>query len=237
MVIELARLIPTVLAHLKIQPANKFKPEISDIEQILADKLSRYSAVKWYQQVPFTTPFCDFFLDMGCSIRPGHAIGVECDGREYHRDPVRDFCRDALILGTGRLACIYRIEAWAILKREFDWLRILSVLEPGLFDCERLQTIKELGYSHDELTGQQLRDRYTGFIFRRVPEMESVNRFLEFARANLGITFPELVNRARTFSEYKQSRNLRYQEQFTFASQVSEATHRAGCLSGSSGGG
>lgn len=201
MVVDLARPLSTVLARLKSLPTKEFKPEISDIEQILVDKLSRHCAVKWHQQVRFRTPFCDFFLDTGCLIRPGRAIGVECDGREFHKDKVRDFCRDALILGTGRLACIYRIEAWAIRKRELDWLRILSVLEPGLFGCERLQTIGELGNGYDKLMSRQLRDRYTGFIFRREPEMESVKEFLEFTRANHGITFPELVERARGFDE------------------------------------
>lgn len=204
MIVNLSRALSTVLARLKIRPVGNFKPEISDIEQILFDKLSRYCAVKWYQQVQFTTPFCDFFLDMGCLIRPGHAIGVECDGREFHQDPVRDFCRDALILGTGRLACIYRIEAWAIRKRELDWLRMLSAMEPGLLACERLQTIAELGSSYDKLMGLKLRIRYTNFIFRRVPAMESVKRFLEFARKNQGITFPELVDRARAFGAYDQ---------------------------------
>ncbi len=208
MIVDLARSISTVFARLKILDVSKFKPEISDIEQILADKLSRYCAVKWYQQVPFTTPFCNFFLDMGCSIRPDHAIGVECDGREFHQDPIRDFCRDALILGTGRLACIYRIEAWAIRKRELDWLRILGALEPGLFDRERLRTIEELGDGYDKRMGQQLGDKNTRFIFWRAPEMESVKGFLEFATANQGITFPELVNRARAFfCEYDQLRN------------------------------
>jgi hypothetical protein len=195
MIVSLARPLATVLSRLKLLPAREFTPEISDIEQVLADKLSRYCAAKWHQQVSFRTHFCDFFLDMGCQIRPGRAIGVECDGREFHQDKVRDFCRDALMLGTGRLACIYRIEAWAIRKRDFDWLRILGSLEPGLFDCQRLQTLAELGSVYDNRVGTQIRDRYIGFLSRRSPEMESIKEFLEFAKENQGITFPKLVDR------------------------------------------
>jgi hypothetical protein len=173
-------------------PSSTFHPQLSIIAP---DKLSQHCTVKWYQQVRFTTPFSDFYLDMGCSIRPGYAIGVECDGREFHKDPVRDFCRDALMLGTGRLAYIYRIEAWAIRKREIDWLRILCILEPDLFDSKRLQTINEIGCGYDQVLGRRLEDRYFGFISRRCPETETVNEFLEFARANQGINFLELVNR------------------------------------------
>lgn len=201
MIVKLAWPLATVLARLKIPPAKVFVPEISDIEQTLADKLSRLCAVKWHQQVRFPSPFCDFFLDVGCLIRPGRAIGIECDGRDFHQDKVRDFCRDALMLGTGRLARIYRIEAWAIRKRELDWLRMLIALEPGLFDSVHLQTIEELGKSYDKLMGQRLQERYTGFMCWRDLETESVKEFLKFARAIQGITFSELVIRAKAFGE------------------------------------
>lgn len=174
-----------------------FKPEISEIEQTLADFLTSHCAVKWYQQVRFETSFCEFFLDMGCLVKPGRAIGIECDGKEFHRDHVREFCRDALILGTGRLACVYHIEAWAIRKRLIDWLRILAVVEPDLFTARHHEIFAGLGAGYDLKLQRTLADRYTGFMFRRRPEMESVKRFLRFARVNDHLSFYQLVDRAR----------------------------------------
>jgi hypothetical protein len=201
MITSLAQALSSVFALRKLSYLCEFTPEISEVEQDLADTLPRHSTVKWYQQVPFSTSFCDFFLDMGCLIRPGRAIGIECDGHPYHTDKTRDFCRDALILGTGRLACIYHIEAWAIRKRQVDWMRLLSELEPGLFAPGRLQAIQALARGYDEVTGLKLRERYIGFIYWRTPGMDSVRRFLEFAEANQGISFPKLVERARESEE------------------------------------
>jgi hypothetical protein len=201
MITSLAQALSSVFTLRKLSRLYKFIPETSDLEQDLVDTLSRHSAVKWHQQVPISTSFCNFFLDMGCLIKAGRAIGVECDGHPYHTDKMCDFCRDALILGTGRLACIYRIEAWAIRKRRIDWMRILSELEPGLFAAGSLQAIQGLGVCYDEATGLKLQERYIGFIYWRRPEMDSVKRFLDFAGANQGISFPELVERARASEE------------------------------------
>jgi hypothetical protein len=180
-----------------------FKPEISEIEQFLVDLLARHSAVKWHQQVEFRTTFCEFFLDMGCLVRPGRAIGLECDGKEYHLDPVREFCRDALILGTGRLACIYHIEAWAIRKRQIDWLRILSELEPEVFTPESRIAIHGLAAGFDKVTMLRIDDRYTGFMFRSTAQSKNVKSFLEFAKSNSGVSFPVLVERAREKGEFE----------------------------------
>jgi hypothetical protein len=201
MLTKLDQALSSFFARRKLSRAYDFTPQISEVEQELADTLSRHSTVKWFQQVPFSTSFCDFYLDMGCLLRAGHAIGVECDGHPYHTDDMRDFCRDALILGTGRLAWIYHIEAWAVRKRQIEWMWILSKLEPGLFTTESHQSIRRLGIGYDELTGTKLPKRYIGFIYRRSPEMDSVKRFLEFAEANQGISFPELVERARACEE------------------------------------
>jgi hypothetical protein len=201
MITSLAQALSSVFALRKLSRLCGFTPKISDVEQDLADTLSRHSTVKWHQQVPFSTSFCEFFLDMGCLIRPGRAIGIECDGHPYHTDKIRDFCRDALILGTGRLACIYHIEAWAIRKRQLDWLRVLSELEPGFFSPGRLQIIQALARGHDEVVGRKLQERNVGFIYWRTPEMDSVKRFLEFAGAEKGISFPELVERDRESEE------------------------------------
>jgi hypothetical protein len=201
MSIPLNQALSAVFGRWKVPQLYKFTPEISDIEQDLHDILSRQCTVMWPRQVEFVTRFGRFFLDMGCLIRPGRAIGMECDGRSYHKDKLRDFCRDALLLGTGRLACIYRIEAWAIRKRQIDWLRILSELEPGLFTPECLQAIQGLGRGYDEVTGKKLRERYTGFMSCLMPEMAPTKRFLELAKANQGISFPKLVERAREYEQ------------------------------------
>src|SRR4051794_29483172 len=97
-----------------------FVPTVSDTEVSLVDMLSRYSVAGWRPQLDIETSFCTFWMDAAFSVRPDRTIAVECDGLEYHDDPVREFCRDALILGTGQVACIYHIEAWAVRKRYFD---------------------------------------------------------------------------------------------------------------------
>jgi hypothetical protein len=175
-----------------------FEPEISEIEQKLVNRLTEYSRVKWYQQVEFPTPFATFFLDVGCLVKPGRAIGIECDGQDFHRDQVREFCRDALILGTGRLAHIYHIEAWSVERRYIDWLFILSRLEPDIFTSASLEAIDGLAKANDFHRGTSIQGRYTGFMYRRTHEMQTIKDFIQFARAHCGtVSFSKLVELAK----------------------------------------
>jgi hypothetical protein len=173
----------------------EFVPEISPVEQEQADTLKRYSRVAVFQQVEAETTFTPFYLDIMCRPQPGRTIAIECDGYQYHSDPIRDFCRDALILGTYDLSCIYRVEAWAVRQRPFDWLRILSELEPGLFTDECAEGIRALSLTCG-MTGQTFRNSRL-FLTRLVQDDPSVQRVFEFAQANTGITFPKLVERVR----------------------------------------
>jgi len=174
-----------------------FDPEISLIEQSLVNRLNQYSRVKWYQQVEFPTGFATFYQDAGCLVKKGRAVGIECDGPDFHRDHVREFCRDALILGTGRLAQIYHVEAWAIDRRYTDWLFILGVLEPEIFTPASLEAINGLAQANDIHRGTRIKERYADFIYRRSPEMETVKDFIQFARSHSGITFRKLVEIAK----------------------------------------
>jgi hypothetical protein len=174
-----------------------FIPKISETEQSLADHLSRLTSAKWHQSVSFKTSFCEFFLDMGCRVKEGRAIGLECDGTDFHKDKVREFCRDALILETRRLACIYHIEAWAVRVRQFDWLFILGKLEPDLFTREKLETIKGLVIGYDQYKSLKFKDRSIRFMSWRTPDDPDVKSFLEFAKRMHGFSFPTLVEQAR----------------------------------------
>jgi hypothetical protein len=89
------------------------------------------------------------------------------------------------------------MDAWAVRKRRFDWIRLLVELEPEIFDAGRAQVIRELNMGFDKMIGLDLQKRGLRFLSRRIPQMASVHRFLEFAKCNQGITFPQLVERAR----------------------------------------
>lgn len=176
-----------------------YVPEISEPEQELVDSLARHTGLQWYQQVPFELGCATFYLDAGCLINKGRAIGIECDGRLHHQDKLLDCCRDALILGTGRLACIYRIDAWAVRKRKYDMLRLLGRMEPGLIPPDTLRAVEDVCVAHEGRLGLTMQERARGFIYRMVPGTTWVNDFLTFARQtqNQGIQFKELVRRFR----------------------------------------
>lgn len=196
--INLGQALSSVFAGNKaLRGHYQFTPQISETEQDLADTLNRHSKVAWHQQVPFETQFGTFYLDMGCRIASVRAIGVECDGHQFHQDRLRDFCRDCLMLGTGRVSCIYRLEAWAVRKRLIEWLGLLNELEPELFVAERTEAIRSLLLDYYQGTEDAPLARGRVFLTRLRAEGDAVREFLAFAGRNKGVRFSELVERFR----------------------------------------
>jgi hypothetical protein len=85
-------------------------------------------------QYPITTIAGNFRIDFVISGKY-HKIGIECDSKAFHV-PIRDFYRDALILGEKALDSIYRIQAKDILYSISDVLFLLALLEPKIFTLQ-----------------------------------------------------------------------------------------------------
>lgn len=177
---------------------SEFQPQISPPELELLAKLSAHTTAKWRQQVEVKTPFSSFFLDLACTASPGRQIGVECDGWDFHKDKARDFCRDALILATGEVACIFRIGAWAVNRHnlQLDWLWVISRREPQIFTTEKLKFIDDLMsamVNRDRIT----LGRFTGFMSILTPKSKGVKEFIDFAGRHVEKSFLGLVDAAK----------------------------------------
>lgn len=73
---------------------------------------------------------------------PKQQIGIECDGREYHKSVPKDAARDVAIIRAKCLAKIYRIPGYAIHRHIYDVLDLLSLAEPWLFSDRGRDIIK-----------------------------------------------------------------------------------------------
>ncbi len=80
-----------------------------------------------------------FRPDMILSV-PGRSIGLEVDGRQFHKDPDRDYLRDAALLAGRFVNVIYRFAASSTWYRQEDCLFVLAKYEWDLFD----RTAREL---------------------------------------------------------------------------------------------
>jgi hypothetical protein len=101
-------------------------PYDSPIEDVFAYHVVKYLAsdTKMQPQHPISTPAGNFILDFTLE-RGGLPIGIECDGRPYH-DAYRDEWRDALILGTGRVAAVYRFSGRILSYHINDCLTLMA---------------------------------------------------------------------------------------------------------------
>src|SRR5947208_837210 len=97
-------------------------PYDSPIEEILAWNLSKHLGedVILDKLAEVKTPFATFYLDLVAITPKGLRIGFECDGKDYHTSPLRDECRDALILAVKSVAAIYRFRGQDIHHHEHD---------------------------------------------------------------------------------------------------------------------
>lgn len=100
----------------------------SPIEVIFAEEARQWLAQTLEPQVPVVTPYGTFRLDFVAGD-----VAFECDGKEWHDDPDRDALRDVIVLATGRVQTIYRLQGKDIVHRCDDLMLALSDLEPDLF--------------------------------------------------------------------------------------------------------
>ncbi len=177
--------------HPSLRHLFPFVPATSGAEEHLAECLQRYSEATWERQVQFPVRGVTFYLDMARQLVSGRVIGVECDGAPFHQDKVRDFCRDALILNSGRVSCIYRIEAWAVNKQLPLWAAMLNRAEPGLFTESYGRALEGLARCRDP------GDRIPRLMSRTMLQSIDVPAFLELAKKRPGLSFAQLVEAAR----------------------------------------
>lgn len=119
-------------------------PYDSPIEDMFAWSLAKYMNpdLALHTQVEIDTFAGRFRLDF-LATSPNCKIGLECDGKEYHRYD-RDMFRDSIILGATSIDAIYRFGGAAIHYSLDDALYTLSTVEPGLFSPRGRTNLKQL---------------------------------------------------------------------------------------------
>lgn len=108
-------------------------------------EIERYAAWDWNthlddkvtlaEQVEVRVP-CSrrpFRIDIVAKTRKGYKVALECDGKKYHTDPLRDEVRDLLILNTGAVKAIYRFRGGDIYYHLNDCLFVMSRVDRCLF--------------------------------------------------------------------------------------------------------
>lgn len=94
------------------------------------------------QQYRVNTSLGQFRLDF-CLVTSDRAVGVECDGVEFH-EPFRDEVRDAAILSQSGVDSIWRFPGPCVLGATEACLALLAATEPSLFDSSVLNRIRPL---------------------------------------------------------------------------------------------
>ncbi|MBX9936597.1 MAG: hypothetical protein K2Y10_08385 [Burkholderiaceae bacterium] len=109
-------------------------PYGSEIEDIFANRLEKYidPKISVIPQFGIKTPIQTFFLDFVIKVK-GVTVGIECDGRDFHKDRAADDARDTIILGTGLVDCIFRFEGKLIYHQTEDCFYILKHYFPDVF--------------------------------------------------------------------------------------------------------
>lgn len=88
--------------------------------------------VRIWKQRDVDTNIGRFRLDFQIELVGGQmAIGIECDGREFH-SPDRDAKRDAAIVASGFVDKIYRITGHDICFHLADLIQLLAAQEPWI---------------------------------------------------------------------------------------------------------
>ena len=80
----------------------------------------------------------DFFLT--CE---NTAIGIECDGSKYH-DRKKDLIRDTLILGSGIVDTIFRLNGRNIYYNLNDCLWLIAYFRPQIFSFRGITNLETL---------------------------------------------------------------------------------------------
>jgi hypothetical protein len=202
-------------------------PYDSPIEEELAWGLSKHLAesVRLRKQIEVDTEFSKFYIDLVAETVDGVRVGFECDGREYHREGLRDECRDALILGVKAVSAIYRFRGQDLYYHRDDCLFYILRNDPYLFsergtrnidllaseDAKKSFGIPALGIgSVDGAQGYEIgqsqwmfyregQQEFISVLERRSLEGRSsiLHAFIGFAVRNRGSSFDELIARFR----------------------------------------
>lgn len=126
---------------------NAYEPPFdSPIEDIFAWQIIKYLGedVVLEKQVEVPTICGLFRLDFAAVMQSGARIGFECDGFEFHDDPVRDECRDDCIMGSGGAIAIYRIRGTDIVNHIDDVLFAISTRDPEIFSPRGIANLRQL---------------------------------------------------------------------------------------------
>lgn len=139
---------PAVRRHEAFNP-----PYDSPIEEMLAWHLSKYldEPVVPDEQAEVVTPVATFYLDLMVRRHGGRVIAFECDGKEYHTDPFRGQCRNALIFCYGGAKAIYPFRGQDLHDGVNDGLYAVARKDPAAFS--------DRGHRHVELLAPDLRVR------------------------------------------------------------------------------
>lgn len=117
----------------------------SPIEEMFIHAASKHldPAADLVNQAAAVTLAGRFVLDFMIQ-RGGRSVGIECDGKHYHENTLRDECRDALIIGSGKVSVIYRFPGAVLNYSVNEALLALSLWEPSLFSDRGRANLRRL---------------------------------------------------------------------------------------------
>lgn len=175
------------------------------------------------KQVEVETPHATFRFDLVATTGNGYKVAFECDGKKYHKDALRDECRDALIFKANAASMIYRLRGADIMYRPFDCLYAVHRMDPclisdrGEYILDRLASdeVKHVSYSDptdlsDETKPGRCEDgwltvyypageseRWRALKLERRSPRRRMQQFLNFAATREWMTFSDLYKKYR----------------------------------------
>ena len=118
--------------------------------------------VRVYRQHKVETQIGRFRLDFLLERSgDGMAIGVECDGKDFH-SPESDAKRDAAIVSTGVVDKIYRITGHDLVFHLEDSIQMLAIMEPWIVSKRGAANLEALSHPSDL---KEDRFSYSGVFF------------------------------------------------------------------------
>lgn len=80
---------------------------------------------------------------------------VECDGRDFHKNLMKDLKRDKAIISSWNIPHIWRLPGWAIFKSEHLCCYLISKFDPWIFSPRALVNLRTYagGAEHEEIAG------------------------------------------------------------------------------------
>ena len=123
----------------------------SPIEEIFLREFEKVAKDDTYirRQYKVETDAGRFRLDFVVeSLSLDMAIGIECDGRDFHSAEC-DSHRDAAIIAADVVDKVYRLRGRDINFRIHDLLELLAFCEPGLFSKRGIINLRSLSHRQD----------------------------------------------------------------------------------------